>query len=133
MMKNGHILGGEQSGHIIFSKHATTGDGILTSLKLMEAMVEKKEKISNLLKDLKIYPQLLINVAVKDKNEAMSDKDVLKAAKEAEEELKDNGRILLRQSGTENHVRVMVEGETDEICKIQAEKVVSILKAKYAV
>lgn len=133
MMKNGHILGGEQSGHIIFSKHATTGDGILTSLKIMEAMVEKKEKISNLLKDLKIYPQLLINVAVTDKNEAMSDTDVLKAAKEVEEELKDNGRILLRQSGTENLVRVMVEGETDEICKIQAEKVVSILKAKYAV
>ncbi|MDY5576572.1 MAG: phosphoglucosamine mutase [Lachnospiraceae bacterium] len=132
MMKNGHCLGGEQSGHIIFSKHATTGDGILTSLKIMEAMIEKKQSLSSLTQDLNIFPQLLVNVKVADKNQAMQDEEVLAAAETVSKKLEGNGRILLRPSGTENLVRVMVEAETDEICKDMAELVVEKLK-KYAV
>lgn len=128
MMENGHCLGGEQSGHIIFSKYATTGDGILTSIKVMEAMVEKKMALSELTKELKIFPQILINVKVTDKNAAMQDEAVLAEAKAVEEELGDTGRILLRQSGTENLVRVMVEAETDEICKKMADRVVAKLE-----
>lgn len=132
MMKNGHCLGGEQSGHIIFSKHAATGDGILTSLKVMEAMIEKKQSLSWLTRELKIFPQLLVNVKVADKNAAMKDEEVLKAADKVEKALEGNGRILLRPSGTENLVRVMVEAETDKLCKEMAELVVEKLK-KYAV
>ncbi len=128
MMENGHCLGGEQSGHIIFSKYATTGDGILTSIKVMEAMVEKKMALSELTKELKIFPQILINVKVTDKNAAMQDEAVLAEAKAVEEELGDTGRILLRPSGTENLVRVMVEAETDEICKKMADRVVAKLE-----
>ena len=132
MMKNGHCLGGEQSGHIIFSKHATTGDGILTSLKIMEAMIEKKQTLSSLTKELKIFPQLLINVKVADKKIAMEDAEVLAAAEEVSKILAGNGRILLRPSGTENLVRVMVEAETDDMCRKMAESVVEKLN-KYAV
>lgn len=132
MMKNGHCLGGEQSGHIIFSKHATTGDGILTSLKMMEAMIEKKQSFSELTRELRIFPQILINVKVQDKKQAMEDAEVLAAADKVSEELEGNGRILLRPSGTENLVRVMVEAETDEICKEMAERVVLKLQ-KYAI
>ena len=128
MMANGHQLGGEQSGHIIFSKYATTGDGILTSIKVMEAVVEKKTTLSDLIKDLKIYPQVLINVKVTDKNVAMADEEVLAEAAAVEKELGDTGRLLLRQSGTENLVRVMVEAETDEICKEMADRVVKVLQ-----
>ena len=131
MMKNGHCLGGEQSGHIIFSKHATTGDGILTSLKMMEAMIEKKQSFSELTRELRIFPQILINVKVQDKKQAMEDAEVLAAADKVSEELEGNGRILLRPSGTENVVRVMVEAETDEICREMAERVVLKLQ-KYA-
>ena len=132
MMKNGHCLGGEQSGHIIFSKHATTGDGILTSLKMMEAMIEKKQSFSELTRELRIFPQILINVKVQDKKQAMEDAEVLAAADKVSEELEGNGRILLRPSGTENLVRVMVEAETDEICREMAERVVLKLQ-KYAI
>lgn len=132
MMKNGHCLGGEQSGHIIFSKHATTGDGILTSLKMMEAMIEKKQSFSELTRELRIFPQILINVKVQDKKPAMEDAEVLAAADKVSEELEGNGRILLRPSGTENLVRVMVEAETDEICREMAERVVLKLQ-KYAI
>ncbi|MCI9369320.1 MAG: phosphoglucosamine mutase [Lachnospiraceae bacterium] len=132
MMKNGHCLGGEQSGHIIFSKHAATGDGILTSLKVMEAMIEKKQSLGWLTRELKIFPQILVNVRVADKNTAMKDEEVLKAADEVGKRLEGNGRILLRPSGTENLVRVMVEAETDELCKEMAELVVEKLK-RYAV
>lgn len=132
MMKNGHCLGGEQSGHIIFSKHAATGDGILTSLKVMEAMIEKKQSLGWLTRELKIFPQILVNVRVADKNTAMKDEEVLKAADEVGKRLEGNGRILLRPSGTENLVRVMVEAETDELCNEMAELVVEKLK-KYAV
>ena len=132
MMKNGHCLGGEQSGHIIFSKHATTGDGILTSLKMMEAMIEKKQSFSELTRELRIFPQILINVKVQDKKQAMEDAEVLAATDKVSEELEGNGRILLRPSGTENLVRVMVEAETDEICREMAERVVLKLQ-KYAI
>lgn len=132
MMKNGHCLGGEQSGHIIFSKHTATGDGILTSLKVMEAMIEKKQSLGWLTRELKIFPQILVNVRVADKNTAMKDEEVLKAADEVGKRLQGNGRILLRPSGTENLVRVMVEAETDELCNEMAELVVEKLK-KYAV
>lgn len=130
MMENGYILGGEQSGHIIFSKNARTGDGVLTSLKLMEVMVESKCSMSDLTRELKIYPQLLENVRVNDKAVIMNDADVLAAAKEVEKELGDNGRILLRESGTEPVVRVMVEAESDEICKKYVDRVVSVIKGK---
>jgi phosphoglucosamine mutase len=132
MMENSYILGGEQSGHIIFSKNARTGDGVLTSLKLMEVMIESKCSMSDLTRDLRIYPQLLENVRVNDKSVIMNDPDVLAAAKEVEQELGDDGRILLRESGTEPVVRVMVEAETDDICKKYVERVVNVIKSKLA-
>ena len=130
MMQNGHSLGGEQSGHIIFSKLATTGDGILTSLKLMEVMLEKKTKLSELIKPVKIYPQLLVNVKVYDKAAAKQDPDVQAAVKAVEDALGNTGRILVRESGTEPLLRVMVEAETDEICHKYVYQVVDVLKAK---
>ena len=117
IMANGYCLGGEQSGHIIFSKHATTGDGILTSLKLMEAMLEKKSTLATLRRDLKIYPQLLVNVRVSDKEAALNDANVQAAAKKVEDALGDGGRLLLRTSGTEPLVRVMVEADSHELCE----------------
>ncbi|MBE5943399.1 MAG: phosphoglucosamine mutase [Lachnospiraceae bacterium] len=134
MIDNGFILGGEQSGHIIFSKNARTGDGVLTSLKLMEVMVENKSSMSDLTRGLSIYPQLLENVRVTSKPEVMSDEDVLAAAKKVEEELGDDGRILLRESGTEPLIRVMVEAKTDELCKKYVDSVVAVIKSKgYAI
>ena len=130
MMENGYILGGEQSGHIIFSKNARTGDGVLTSLKLMEAMVEEKMPLSELTRSLTIYPQLLVNVKVTSKKDVMEDSDVLAAAKKVEEALGDDGRILLRQSGTEPLIRVMVEAKTDAICKEHADAVVEVIRRK---
>ncbi len=130
MMKNGHCLGGEQSGHIIFGKHAMTGDGILTSLKVMEAMLEKKSTLSQLTDGLKIYPQLLVNVKVTDKNTVMEDKDVLAMEQEVANTLGEEGRILLRASGTENLIRVMVEASTDEICTQQVDRVIEVIKRK---
>ena len=130
MMQNGHSIGGEQSGHIIFSKLATTGDGILTSLKLMEVMLEKKTKLSELIKPVKIYPQLLVNVKVYDKAAAKQDPDVQVAVKAVEDALGNTGRILVRESGTEPLLRVMVEAETDEICHKYVYQVVDVLKAK---
>ncbi|WP_050638512.1 phosphoglucosamine mutase [Candidatus Stoquefichus sp. SB1] len=134
MVQNGHCIGGEQSGHIIFSKHATTGDGILTSLKVMETMVENKRTLAQLTEAVEIYPQLLINVRVTDKKQAQEDPDVQKAVKEVEELLGDEGRILVRESGTEPVVRVMVEAQSDEICHEYVLKVVNVIKEKgYAV
>ena len=130
MMENGHSLGGEQSGHIIFSKYAVTGDGVLTSLMLMEVMLEKKAKLSELRKDLKVYPQLLKNVRVADKPAAREDKDVQAAVKKVSDELGSEGRILLRESGTEPVIRVMVEAGTDELSKKNVDEVVSVLYAK---
>ncbi|MCR1919438.1 phosphoglucosamine mutase [Frisingicoccus caecimuris] len=130
MMKNGHSIGGEQSGHIIFSQLATTGDGILTSLKIMEVMLEKKTSLSELIKPVTIYPQLLVNVKVQDKTAAEQDEDVQAAVKAVEEALGNTGRILVRESGTEPLLRVMVEAETDEICHKYVYQVVDVLKAK---
>ncbi len=128
MMTNGHALGGEQSGHIIFSKHAMTGDGVLTSLKLMEVMLESKASLSELLKEITIFPQLLVNVKVKDKKEAREDRAVMEEVAKVEEELGSDGRILVRESGTEPVVRVMVEAETQEQCKIMVDRVIKVLK-----
>jgi phosphoglucosamine mutase len=130
MAANGYILGGEQSGHIIFSEDANTGDGVLTSLKIMEVMMKKKESLSNLVKPVKIYPQLLKNIRVKSKPDAKNDPDVIAAVKEVEEALAGNGRILIRESGTEPLIRVMVEAETDELCKIYVDQVIDVIKSK---
>ncbi|RKI39132.1 phosphoglucosamine mutase [bacterium D16-51] len=130
MVENGHSLGGEQSGHIIFSKYAVTGDGVLTSLMLMEVMLEKKAKLSELRKELKIYPQLLKNVRVADKPAARQDEDVLAAVQKAEKALGSEGRILLRESGTEPVIRVMVEAGTEELCRQYVEEVVAVLHKK---
>lgn len=130
MIKNGHGLGGEQSGHIIFRKYAATGDGILTSLMLMEVMLEKKMRMSDLRKDIMIYPQLLKNVKVANKALARQDEDVAEAVRKVEEALGKNGRILLRESGTEPLIRVMVEAESDEICEKYVKDVVAVLDRK---
>ncbi len=130
MSAHGNRLGGEQSGHIIFSKYATTGDGILTSLKVMEVIMAKKLTLSKLAEPVKFYPQELVNVRVVDKEKAQNDKDVLAAVKKVEKKLKDSGRILVRPSGTEPLVRVMVEAENKEKCTAYAEEVVSVLRAK---
>lgn len=130
MMEFGHSLGGEQSGHIIFSKYAVTGDGVLTSLMLMEVMLEKKQKLSELRKGLKIYPQLLKNVRVQDKKTARQDEDVIAQTKQVEEALGENGRILLRESGTEPVIRVMVEAETEELCEKYVSQVVDMIHKK---
>ena len=130
MTKNGCILGGEQSGHIIFSKYASTGDGILTSLKMMEVMMARKKKMSELLDGLTIYPQVLENVRVTDKKAAQDDADVQAAVKAVTEALGDTGRILVRESGTEPLLRVMVEAETEEVCRKYVDQVVDVVKAK---
>ena len=130
MQKNGCRLGGEQSGHIIFSKYASTGDGILTSLKMMEVMMAKKMKMSQLTEDLHIYPQVLVNVKVKDKAVTQADKDVQDAVKKVVDALGDTGRILVRESGTEPLIRVMVEAATEEICRKHVDNVVSVIKEK---
>lgn len=130
MSQNGHCLGGEQSGHIIFSKHATTGDGILTSLKIMEVMLEKKESLKKLADEVEIYPQVLKNVRVHDKKTAQDDPDVQAEVQKVSDALGDTGRILLRQSGTEPVVRVMVEAETDAICEKYVDQVIEVMKAK---
>ena len=130
MVKNGCRIGGEQSGHIIFSKYASTGDGILTSLKMMEVMMAKKKKMSELMEGLVIYPQVLENVKVKDKALARADEDVQAAVKQVEEALGDTGRILVRESGTEPLIRVMVEAETEEICRKHVDAVVDVIRSK---
>ena len=130
MVKNGRRLGGEQSGHIIFSKYARTGDGILTSLKIMEVMMAKKEALSRLAAPVTIYPQVLINVRVKDKKTAQDDPAVQAAVKAVAEELGDTGRILVRESGTEPLVRVMVEAPEKAQCRALAQKVVDVIAAQ---
>lgn len=130
MAANGNRLGGEQSGHVIFSKYSATGDGILTSLKIMEVMLAKKTTLSKLCEPVKIYPQLLVNVKVKDKAAAMGDKDVLSAVRQAEVWLGDRGRILVRQSGTEPLVRVMAEAQTEELCRDAVNAIVEVIERK---
>ncbi len=128
MRKNGHLLGGEQSGHIIFSKYAATGDGLLTAIKLMQAMLANKQPLSVLAAPVKIYPQLLVNVRVSDK-EAVLNNDVVKGSvREAEAALGDNGRVLLRKSGTEPVIRVMAEAQTTEECRKVVDGIVDAIK-----
>ena len=130
MVRGGHRLGGEQSGHIIFSKYARTGDGILTSLKIMEVMMAKKEALSRLAAPVTIYPQVLINVRVKDKKAAQDDPAVQDAVKAVAVELGDTGRILVRESGTEPVVRVMVEAPEKNQCQTLAQRVVDVIAAQ---
>ena len=130
MVKTGNRIGGEQSGHIIFSKYATTGDGILTSLKMMEVMLAKEKPMSELIEPVVYYPQVLKNVRVKSKPDAQNDKDVQAAVAKVAEELGDSGRILVRESGTEPVIRVMVEAETDEICEKYVDQVIKVIEEK---
>ncbi len=128
MMENGYRLGGEQSGHIIFSKHATTGDGILTSLKVMEVLLEKKTTLGTLASEVKIYPQLLQNLEVTDKKAVLEHPEVKEAIREVEQALGTDGRILVRESGTEPLLRVMVEATTQELCEKYVSKVIDTMK-----
>ena len=130
MVKNGHRIGGEQSGHIIFSKYATTGDGILTAIKMMEVMLEKKSSLAKLAEPVKIYPQVLKNVRVKSKPEAQNDPDVQNAVKKVADSLGTSGRILVRESGTEPVIRVMVEAETKEECESYVDSVIKVIQDK---
>ena len=130
MVQNGHRIGGEQSGHIIFTKYATTGDGILTSLKLMEAMLARGKHMSELAAPVVFYPQVLKNVRVKSKPAAQNDPDVQAAVAKVAEELGDGGRILVRESGTEPVIRVMVEAGTDEICEKYVDDVIEVIRSK---
>ena len=127
MRDNHNRLGGEESGHIIFSQYASTGDGILTSLKMMEVMIAKKQPFSKLAEGFEVYPQVLRNIRVKDKPAARSDKDVKAAVEKAEKALSDSGRILVRESGTEPVIRVMVEAESHELCEQLADSVVDVI------
>jgi len=128
MRKNGYLLGGEQSGHIIFGRLANTGDGLLTAIKLMEAMTETKLPLSVLAAPVKIYPQQLTNVVVTDKDDTMNCEQVLEAVKRAEEELGDTGRVLLRKSGTEPVLRVMVEAQSEELCAKYVDEIIDAMK-----
>lgn len=130
MAKNGCRIGGEQSGHIIFSKYASTGDGILTSLKMMEVMLAKKKPMSELAAPLKIYPQVLENVRVTDKKAAQNDPAVQEAVSKVAEALGDTGRILVRESGTEPVVRVMVEAPDHDTCQKYVDEVVNVICEK---
>ena len=130
MQQNGHRLGGEQSGHIIFSKYASTGDGILTSLKVMEVLLETKQPLSKLCEDVHVYPQVLKNVRVDSKPEAQNDPDVQAEIRKVANLLGDNGRILVRESGTEPLIRVMVEAPTHEECEKYVDQVIAVLEYK---
>ena len=130
MTKNGCRIGGEQSGHIIFSKYASTSDGILTSLKMMEVMLARKKKMSELSEGFTVYPQVLKNIRVHNKAEAQNDNDVQAAVKAVAEKLGDSGRILVRESGTEPVIRVMVEAESEETCQKYVDEVIAVIKAK---
>lgn len=134
MSENGYRIGGEQSGHIIFSKYATTGDGIITALKMMEVMLAKKKTLSELAAPLVIYPQVLKNIRVTDKTKAQDDADVKAAVEAVANALGADGRILVRESGTEPVVRVMVEAGSTEECEKYVDQVIEVIKSKgYAV
>ena len=130
MVQTGNRIGGEQSGHIIFTKYATTGDGILTSLKMMEVMLAKEKPMSELAAPVVFYPQVLKNVRVKSKPDAQNDPDVQAAVKKVADALGDTGRILVRESGTEPVIRVMVEAPSEEICEQYVDGVIDVIKAK---
>ena len=128
--KNDYSLGGEQSGHIIFAKHANTGDGVLTSLKLMDVIIGKKTSLAQIAKELEFYPQTLKNVKVNDKIKCMEDNDVISMAESVKNELGDDGRLLLRASGTEMVVRIMVEAKSIEICEKMSKKIEDVIVKK---
>jgi len=130
MQQHGYRLGGEESGHIIFSKYATTGDGLLTAIKIMEVILERKTSLSRLVAPLEIYPQVLRNVPVMDKEAVMKDPDVLSAVQEVADSLGTEGRILVRPSGTELLVRIMVEARSPQICNDQIQRVYSVIENK---
>ncbi len=130
MMEHNYSIGGEQSGHIIFKEHAVTGDGILTSLMIMEAWISSGKTLAELTEDLVIYPQLLVNVKVRDKLAARLDVDVQDAEEAVKNNLGNAGRLLLRESGTEPLIRVMVEAESEEMCKENVDRIVQVLKKK---
>ena len=130
MVRYGNRIGGEQSGHIIFSKYATTGDGILTSLKIMEVMLAKEKPLSVLAAPVVFYPQVLKNVRVKSKPDAQNDPDVMEAVRLVGEKLGQDGRILVRESGTEPVIRVMVEADTNEICEKYVDSVIDVIEEK---
>ena len=130
MQQNGHRIGGEQSGHIIFSKYATTGDGLLTAIKVMEVILERKTTLSRLVASLEIYPQVLKNVPVSDKEVVMQDADVLSAAQAVEAQLGEDGRILLRPSGPEPLIRIMVEAKTQALCEQCVDQVYQVIQKK---
>ncbi|MEE8807581.1 MAG: phosphoglucosamine mutase [Lactimicrobium sp.] len=131
MIKNDYILGGEQSGHIIFSRHETTGDGLVTALAILKVMKNTGKSIAELCEGLRIYPQLLVNVKVNDKTKVMDDPEVQEAIAKVNKDLDGNGRILVRPSGTEPLLRVMAEAETDEICQKVCGQVADVIKAKF--
>ena len=128
MLQNGHRLGGEQSGHIIFSKYASTGDGILTAIKLMEVILERKMPLSKLAEPVHTYPQLLQNVRVADKEAALQNPALQELSVQIEKELAGDGRVLIRPSGTEPVIRVMVEAATDELCNQYVEQLAAVIK-----
>ncbi len=130
MMENGYDVGGEQSGHIIFMKHATTGDGILTSLMLMGVMLEKKRSLGSLAGEITLYPQLLKNVRVADKKQAQENGAVRAEVEKVAAALGSDGRILVRESGTEPLIRVMVEAETEELCETYVDQVIDVIRAQ---
>ena len=130
MQQNGHRIGGEQSGHIIYSKYASTGDGILTAIKVMEVMLEEKQSLGKLAEPVTIYPQLLKNVRVRDKKKAREDKDVMAAVDAVADKLGSEGRILVRESGTEPVIRVMVEAPDDATCEKYVSEVVDVIYQK---
>lgn len=130
MLQNGYRLGGEQSGHIIFKKYATTGDGILTAIKMMEVMLEKKQPLSELVKPFKVYPQVLKNVRVSDKQTVAEDAEIQKRVSGIAAELGGEGRILLRESGTEPVIRVMVEASDKDTCERYVDEVVKLIQSK---
>lgn len=128
MNETGDVLGGEQSGHIIFSTYANTGDGILTSLRMMEVMIENKTDFVTLTRDLKIYPQVLKNVMVKDKKEALKNENLNKKIDEIKDRLEDSGRVLVRASGTEPLIRVMIEAESESICEKLTDEIIATME-----
>ena len=128
MRENGHLIGGEQSGHIIFSKYATTGDGLITALKVMQVMLDTRQPLSKLCEPVTIYPQVLKNVVVDDKDGTLADSAVTAAVAAEEARLGDRGRVLLRKSGTEPLLRVMAEAETDDECERSVDAIIDAMR-----
>jgi phosphoglucosamine mutase len=131
MISGGYKIGGEQSGHVIFAKYATTGDGILTALKVMEVMLESKRPLSELVSPVAEFPQITRNLRLSERKAAAADPDVLSAVADAEVEFGGDGRILLRVSGTEPVLRIMVEAQTDEACRSAADKIEAVIRKKF--